>query len=193
MHQLMRNIHLILGLVFVLVLSVYTLSSVRIARRTWFEISSTISEESYAVDPAQAGSPRELGLYLMQTYDFQGELFRVEPVKGDQFSFRIRRLGTNYQVSYTRGAEQADVKTNRTNFMGMLTSMHFATGLWHENWLINAWVVMLFLSSVGLFLLGASGVYLWFKTYEERVVGSILLSVGLVFALTLMVLVRTQA
>ncbi len=192
MYHLMRNTHLILGLVFVLAIGVYMLSSVRLARRAWFTNSPTTTEESLAVDPSQAKTPRELGLHLMQRHDLVGELFRVQPPKGDQFQFVIRRLGTNYRVEYTRGAEEALVKMNRANFVGMMTSMHFAAGFWHGNGMLNLWGAIVLLTSTGLFLLGGTGVYLWFKTYDERIIGSILLGVGLAVAFTLMILVRVQ-
>jgi len=192
MYQLMRNVHLILGLVFALAISVYTVSSIRLAHRTWFTNGPTITEQTYSVDPTQTGTPRELGLYLIQKHALRAEIFQVQPPKGDQFQFRMRRIGTNFVVNYTRGATEAKVKTTHVNFMEMLTNMHFAHGLWHDDQTINLWGVILFLTSISLFLVGATGIYLWFKTYEERLIGSILLGIGLVFSLGLMIMVRVQ-
>ncbi len=192
MYQLMRNVHLILGPVFAIAISIYTVSSVRLAHRSWFTNSPTITEQTYSVDPTQAKTPRELGLYLIQEHGIRAEIFRIQPPKGDQFQFRMRRTGTNFVVDYTRGATEANVKTTQANFMGMLTSMHFAHGLWHDDQSINVWGIVLFLTSIALFLVGATGIYLWFKTYEERVIGSILLAIGLVFSLGLMIIVRVQ-
>ena len=104
----------------------------------------------------------------------------------------MRRISTGILVKYTRGASEADVKTTQVNFTGMLGGMHFAHGLWHDDQTINLWGVILFLTSVSLFFIGATGVYLWFKTYEERLLGSILLGAGLVFSFSLMILVRMQ-
>ncbi len=192
MYQLMRNVHLILGLVFVIAISIYTVSSVRLAHRSWFTNSPTITEQTYSVDPTQANTPRELGLYLIQEHGIHAEIFRIQPPKENQFQFRMRRIGTNFVVSYTCGATEAKVRTTQTNFMGMLTSMHFAYGLWHDDQSINVWGIVLLLTSIALFLIGATGIYLWFKTYEERVIGSILLAIGLVFSLGLMIIVRVR-
>ena len=71
-------------------------------------------------------------------------------------------------------------------------SMHFSYGFWHEDSMINVWGAVLLLTSLALFAMGVTGIYLWFKTYEERLVGSVLLVTGLVFAITLMVIVRVQ-
>lgn len=192
MYRLMRNFHLIVGLVFALALGVYLLSSVRLAHRTWFSSSPTVTEAAYPVDPTQAGTPRELGHYLITEQGLRGEIARIQTSDDGSFQFVIRRLGTNYQVQYTPGAREAQVRTNRLAFIGMLMSMHFSYGFWHEDAMINVWGGVLLLTSIALFAMGATGIYLWFKTQEERVVGFVLLAGGLAFAITLMVIVRIQ-
>ncbi len=192
MYRLIRNVHLILGLVFALVLGVYLLSSVRLAHRSWFTATPTVTEESLPVDPSQAGTPRALALHLIEEYGLRGEIVRIRPSDEGNFVTVIRRLGTGYQVRYQAGAEQANVKTTRQAFIGMMLSMHFSHGFWHEVGLINVWGAVLLATSIALLLIGASGIYLWFKTFDERIVGSVLLAGGLLFALGLMVLVRIQ-
>lgn len=73
----------------------------------------------------------------------------------------------------------------------MLMSLHVAHGFWHDHWLINLWGALALLTSLGLFALGGTGIYLWFQTHEERKVGAVLLVVGLSYALTTMYLVRS--
>ena len=190
MYRLMRNIHLILGLVFVLFLGVYGISSVRFGHNTWFEREPQITEQTIAVDAAIAETPRALGLHLIRDQGLRGELFRVQPVKDGMMRFMIRRPGTNYQVEYEQGAAEARVVTRRQGFSGMMTALHTAHGLWHENAWFNVWGVMVLLTSLGLFAIGGTGVYLWFKTYEERRIGSALVVVGLAYGLVTMYLVR---
>ena len=192
MYRLMRNIHLILGLTFALALGVYLLSSVRLAHRSWFTATPTVTEESLPVDACEAGTPRALGLHLIAEHGLRGEIVRIEPADDGNFALVIRRLGTGYQVRYDAGAEKAHVKTTRQAFIGMLLSMHFSHGFWHEIGMINVWGAVLLLTSIALLAIGATGIYLWFKTYDERWVGSVLLASGLLFALGLMVLVRVQ-
>ena len=192
MYRLMRNIHLILGLVFALVLGVYMLSSVRLAHRSWFSAKPTVTEETYSVDPSEAGTPRALGLHLMAEHGLRGEIARVQTAQDGGFSLAIRRMGTNYQIQYQAGATEAQVRTNRLAFTGMLMGLHFTYGFWHESSTINLWGAVMLLTSIALFLMGASGIYLWFKTYEERRIGSVLLAAGLAFAIALMVLVRIR-
>ena len=192
MYRLMRNVHLILGLVFVLALGVYLLSSVRLAHRSWFSSKPTLTEETFSVDPGEAGTPRALGMQLMAKHGLRGEIARIQTLEDGTFSLAIRRIGTNHQVRYETGATEAQVRTNRLAFIGMLMGMHFKYGFWHEDSTINLWSTVMLLTSIALFLMGASGIYLWFKTYEERRIGAVLLFGGLVFAVALMVFVRIQ-
>ena len=193
MYRLMRNTHLILGLVFVLILGVYMVSSIRLAHRDWFAgARPTVTESTLSVDPARVSTPRELGLYLIQEHGLAGEIARVQPPKDGKFGLAIRRMGTAYNIQYTEGATEAQVRTNRLAFIGMLSSMHFAHGFWHEDGMINLWGLVLLLTSIGLFLIGGTGIYLWFMTHEERWIGSVLLIGGLAFAFTSMYLVRSQ-
>ena len=192
MYRLIRNIHLTLGLAFALALGIYLLSSVRLAHRSWFKPEPAVSEKSLAVDPRHAGTPRALGLHLIEEHGLRGEVVRVQTPDDVSITLTIRRLGTAYQVQYQRGAPEAQVKTTRLAFIGMLQSMHFSHGFWHEMGMINVWSAVLLLTSIALLTLGATGIYLWFKTYDERKVGSILLTSALVFGLGLLVLVRIQ-
>ena len=192
MYRLIRNIHLTLGLAFALALGIYLLSSVRLAHRSWFKPQPSVSEKSIVIDPLDAATPRSLGLHLIEEHGLRGEIARVQPSDNGSFTLTIRRLGTAYQVRYQRGAQEAHVKTTRLAFIGMLQSMHFSYGFWHEMGMINVWDAVLLLTSIALLAMGASGVYLWFETHDERRVGSVLLTAALVFGLGLLVLIRIQ-
>jgi hypothetical protein len=47
------------------------------------------------------------------------------------------------------------------------------------------------LVSVAFLLIGATGIYLWFKIHTERTIGIILLSVNLVVSLALLTVMRS--
>jgi hypothetical protein len=72
----------------------------------------------------------------------------------------------------------------------MLVQLHTNHGFWHEFLPSNAWALLSLLGSIGLFLLGATGIYLWYCHHEERVIGSVLLVVGLLYGITTLVLSR---
>ncbi len=72
----------------------------------------------------------------------------------------------------------------------MLAGMHIGHGFWHDYWLHKLWGALALASSLALLLLGASGLYLWFKTYEERGIGVVILIVGTAWAVTSLILAR---
>ena len=72
----------------------------------------------------------------------------------------------------------------------MLNRIHHLAGQGHDFGLINAWGVCVGLVSAALILLGATGIYLWFKIHSERVIGVVLLAINLGICVTLLVLIR---
>ena len=65
------------------------------------------------------------------------------------------------------------------------------SGLWHDYWLINVWGFSVAIVSIGLIIIGVTGVYIWFKLYNERIVGAVLLTLSLGYSLTLIALLHS--
>ena len=137
--------------------------------------------------PVRGGGPREVAAELM-AQGMRGELGPVTTTFVGA-NFRIVRPGTVYDVAWTNG--MAKVRTSEAGFMGMLNRIHHIGGVWHEYTVVNLWGVFVGVVSVSLLILGASGIYLWFKIHQERVIGTVLLALGLGYGLTLIVLIRT--
>ena len=181
MYRYLRNTHLFTGLFCCLFLLMYGVSSVQMAHNRWFNLRPQVTEAAYAV---HGDNPRAVAMELMSDRGLRGELAQVRGA-----SFRIVRPGTVYEVEYAGGT--AKVRTNVAGFMGMLNRIHHVGGLWHEYTLTNVWAFFVAVVSVGLLILGGTGIYLWFKIHAERVVGVVLLVIGLGFGLTLVVMIRT--
>ena len=190
MYRLMRNIHLILGLAALLFLGVYLISSVRFAHGRWFERDLTTTKSDIAVTADLAGSPRKLASWLMDERDMRGNLMQIQRKDFGAYSMIIRRLGTRYQIEGAPDRTAVTVTTQRQGWAGMIAGMHIGHGFWHDYWLHKVWAALALLSSLALLLLGASGIYLWFKTYDERRIGTALLLIGSAWAVTSLILVR---
>ena len=76
--------------------------------------------------------------------------------------------------------------------MGLLNRLHHLNGFEHSNAAMNAWGWILAWISITLILLGATGVYMWFRIHNERRIGSILLAANLCVSIALLILLRTQ-
>jgi hypothetical protein len=94
-------------------------------------------------------------------------------------------------VEYSRTTGEAKILDRRYGLGQTLMQLHTNHGLWHDFLPSNLWAALSLLGSIGLLLLGASGIYLWFSHHDERFVGANLLTIGLVYGITSLVLTRT--
>ncbi len=106
------------------------------------------------------------------------------------FKFRIVRPGENVRVEYSRESGVADLERNALGFMAFLNRFHQAAGVHHSYAWLNVWAVLTAVVSIALILISLTGIYLWFKMKQERVTGAILMTICLLFSLTLIVLLR---
>lgn len=189
MFRLMRNLHLIFGLVFFVFALVFAVSSLVIIYRPWLPTGREDTEQTVKIAAENAGTPRALALEIMRSQDLAGDLRQIEQTE-DGITFLIVRPGTRSEVEYSSSSGEAKIQTHRQNFLETLVQLHTNHGFWHDFLPANAWALLSLLGSIGLFLLGATGIYLWFCHHEERVIGSVLLVVGLVYGITTLVLSR---
>ena len=190
MFNLMRNVHLILGLVSFVFAMIFAVSSMVIIYRPWLNQAPQDSERTVRVAAAQAPTPRALALELMRSHGLDGDLRQVQQT-GDEMSFVIFRPGTRAQVQYSTATGEAKIQTRTHGLTEALVQLHVNHGFWHEFMQANIWALLSLMGSIGLLLLGASGIYLWFCHHEERLIGSIILVIGLLYSLTTLVLSRT--
>jgi len=185
MYKLFRNTHLILGLIAVPFLLMYAASAVQMAHR--IRLTHTIQESQFTLLPAL--EPRAVAQQLMDYHGYSGELVNIESGP-TAFRFDINRIGTSVNVIYERATGRTLIRESTQGFMGMLNRLHHAHGLSHSTPALNAWGWALAFISVTLLLLGATGVYMWFRLRKERIIGAILLSANLVVSLGLLFALR---
>jgi hypothetical protein len=184
MYKLIRNVHLFAGLFCGAFLFMYGLSAVQMAHNSWFNLKPAVVERTA---PITASGARAIAKELMDREGLRGDLAQVrETPQGPRF--RIQRPGTVYEVEVA--GSEARIRVNTANFIGMLNRIHHVAGVHHDYWPVTLWGWFVPLVSVGLFVLGASGIFLWFKTKRERSIGLALLVLGLGFSVPVIVLLR---
>jgi len=191
MFRLMRNIHLGLGLVFVLMALVFAISSLVIIYRPWLTTKPVDTESALQLSQEEAASPRAAARALMQNNLVKGELRQIQQ-KGGTVTFRIVRPGEAAEVTYTPSTGEARIKTRRHGALETLVQLHTNHGLWHEYVPSNLWAAISLLASIGLLLLGGTGIYLWFVHHNERIIGGVLLAFGLIYGFVTLLLTRMQ-
>ena len=189
MFRLMRNIHLILGLSCLLMALVFAVSSLTIIYRPWLPQGVEESERTIEISADRAATPRALALELMRFHDLEGDLRAVEEEES-LIRFRIFRPGEEARVEYDRARGEATVQLREWNLLEKLVQLHVNHGLWHDFMASNLWAALSVLASIGLLLLGVSGIYLWFAHHQERKIGAVILALSLAYGVITLALTR---
>lgn len=191
-HSTIRNTHLTLGIAFTLVWLMYALSSVQMSHPEWFPMQPEVTLLEAPVQVPVTPTAHQVAASLARSVDVAGEVENVSTV-GDTLAFRVIRPGTVHEVTFVHGATTALVETQVGGFMNMLNRLHHYAGFW-RGWLpLDLWGMLVALASLGLIALGVSGIYLWFRTHGERVVGGAILAMGIAIGAVLIILLRTTA
>jgi len=185
MYKLLRNTHLILGLLLFWVVLMYGASAVQMAHRV--RIEPVITEREITAAPGL--DPRALANDLMAREGMGGEMGNATSLS-DGFRFPMTRAGGNSVIAYNRTTGQVHIRETRTGVLGVLNRLHHFHGLHNQTGARNAWGWMVFFASLGLLVLGGTGVYMWFKLHKERLIGGIFLSLNLVVSVALLVALR---
>lgn len=189
MFRWMRNTHLALGIGFFFVALLFAVSSVVIIYRPWFPGGPERSGQSLQLAPGMEA--RAVALELMRSHGAKGDLREVKEADGE-VRFSIWRPGTHLEVRYQRDSGQATLAERRYNVYETLVQLHVNHGFWHDFLPANLWSLLSLGLSVGLLLLGVSGIYLWYKHPQERTIGNILLALGFAIPLIALAVVRWQ-
>jgi len=174
MYQKLRTLHLSTALFMLPFLLAYAISAVEFAHRKWVSHPerSTTETRRFALGITDA---------RILAREWRGELTSVENSPG-VLKFRVlTSLGGSHDVVYSIATGETTVKTTTISFLTTLAWIHVSHGIW---------AFAAGLVSVGLLMLGATGIYLWFKNHSERWIGSLLVTAGIVIALGLIVSMR---
>lgn len=186
MYKLIRTIHLVLGLAAALLILVYAVSAVQMAHQ--YSIRPRVSSQDLALPSGLEARP--LAQLLMDQHGYRGDLGEIKSV-GGRLLLTITRPGTTYAVGYDPSTGRARVQLRELPFIGLLNRMHHLNGFGHWSAAMNAWAWILALVSITLLTLGVTGVYMWYRLYNERWIGSVLLGVNLCVSIVVLVMLRS--
>ena len=189
MYQAIRSIHLLLASFSLPFLVMYGVSAVQMSHTSWFQMKPAVQERDFTLTAGQPGA-REIARAVMdREASIKGEITNVQTTPAG-ISLRIVVPGTVHELKYDPTSGNAHVRTSVAGVMGMLNRLHHWAGFYHEPVPMKLWAVAVAVVSAGLLLLGATGVYMWFTRRPERRIGFALLAINLVFALSIIVLLR---
>jgi len=184
-YKFLRHTHLILGRLLFGVIMMYGVSAVQISHR--IRIVPVVTERDVTASPNLEA--RALANELMEKNGVSGEMGNVTQAPGG-YRFALNRAGGATQISYDRSTGKTHLRASDTGFWGVLNRLHHFHGLHNQTGVRNLWGWTVLLASLGLFALGGTGIYMWFKLYKERTIGMVLLSANLVVSVTLLIALR---
>jgi hypothetical protein len=190
MYRWLRNIHLAVGVFTAIFLLVFGATAMQMAYR----LPGPDTTEATTTIDVPAGfqaNPRAFAWWLMERHGMRGDLTNLNTT-GAVIELSIMRTGALYRVEYDSRRNSARVTTFSRNTLAMLDRIHHARGIAHEYWAINAWGWMLLTTSCALLVLAITGIVMWFKRHEDRVVGAMVTTIGLVWGVTLLALMRLR-
>jgi hypothetical protein len=189
MYKIVRNVHLFLASISLPFLIMYGLSAVQMSHSTWFQLKPAVEERQVSLAVGQTDGRAIAREIMDRERTVKGEISSIQPNDAG-VALRIVVPGTVHDVRYERASGVARIKTSVTGTMGMLNRLHHWAGFWHEPVSMKVWAVAVAVVSAALMLLGASGIYMWFTRRPERRIGIALLAINVVFAMTLLTLMR---
>ncbi len=192
MFRLMRNIHLGIALTVIVMAMVFAASTIFFMYKSWFPDEVTETERTIQVAADAAGTPRELAMELIRNHGLKGEVLGINETD-DGYTFRISRPGTEDSVEYTRATGAVKIKDKQWQLGQTLMQLHTMHGFFHESTTATLWAVFSLLTSLGMLALGGTGIYLWWLNRAERLVGGIILSLGLSYGLITLILTRLDS
>ena len=187
MYRTLRYIHLLSGLFAVSMLLMYGVSAVQMAHPTWIALRPVVRERTAALAPGMAGA--RLVMRELFAQGVRGELLSASDIAAG-YTLVVGLPGTEHQISYDRTSGKTQIRTSIRSFAGVLNRLHHAAGFWHESRGMKMWAGMVAATSAALLLMGLTGLWMWFARKQDRLIGVLLLTGNLAFAIVMLALLR---
>jgi len=166
MYRTIRSLHLCAGVFSLIFLVIYAISALQMTHGKWVHMESRTTTRDVTLPPGLTDA-RAAAMELAQRLGISGELagIRVTPAG---VVFRVLRPGMVWQADYAAATGRAHLRITDTGTLGALNRIHQMRGAWH-NWIAyNLWATLLALVGCAILTLGATGIYLWWKTNRNR-------------------------
>jgi hypothetical protein len=177
MYRTIRSLHLCAGLFALIFLVVYAISALQMTHGKWVHMESRTTSRDLVLEPGLTDA-RVAALELAQRHGISGELagIRVTPIG---LVFRVLRPGMVWQTDYASATGVAHLRITDSGTLGALNRIHQMRGSWHTWIAYNIWAALLALVGCAILTLGATGIYLWWKTNRDHRFTGALLAFGI--------------
>jgi hypothetical protein len=186
-----RRLHYYLGLYFIFFIWLFSISGLVLNHGRWpfadFWPDREETTRSLPIAVPAAAGDLAAARDLMRQLGLEGEVNGTKrSSEGDAFGFQVTRPGSTIQVDADLVTGRAEVKEIRVNAWGVLSALHHFTGVsmtdperQRDWWLTVVWSVAMDALALGLLVLVATGLYLWYRLEKKRALGLVALTAGL--------------
>jgi hypothetical protein len=185
-----RKLHNYLGLYLLLFLWLFSVSGLVLnhsnwsAARFWDARQEAAAERS--IRAPVAGGDVAMAVELMRQLGIVGEIGETKRhADGTRFEFQVVKPGRVFRVEARLDSARARVTEIRLNAWGVLDALHKLTGVRMDqpaqtrDWVLTRiWSLAMDALALGLVVLVASGVYLWYRRPATRRPGLVALLAG---------------
>ncbi|MEO8624769.1 MAG: hypothetical protein ABI625_27040 [bacterium] len=188
---LLRKLHNYLGLYLLTFVWLFAASGLILNHPAWSAAQFWKAREETTAQRAiivpRATGDVELAAGLMTQLGIVGEIGETKrSSKGDAFEFQVVRPGRVFRVEARIDSALARVTQIRLNAWGVLDALHKFTGVSLDapartrDWaLTTVWSLAMDALALGLMILVASGLFLWYRFPAKRVPGLVALGAGM--------------
>jgi hypothetical protein len=185
----LRTIHLLCGVFALPALAMYGISAVQMAHSRWFQLKPVVTISNLSM-PTRYSDGRQLAREVMTARNLHGEINSIRQTASG-FDVRITVPGTVHEIQYNASKGAVELKSSVSGTIGMLNRLHHAAGFHHDYIPLQLWGILSLIVSLAIVGLGFTGIWMWWLRKQERTWGMALITANVIFAIGLLLTLRS--
>lgn len=177
-HALIRELHLLAGLVLALAVLVYAVSGAAISYAQWLPGSDPeVTTSRVPLPPAAQVSDQALRSFVESELGVSGRAAGPQRQEDGRVRLQYSRPGTVVVATAAPDRSEVVVETTRHGWIRTLRMLHVVTG-YGGGAAYLGWALLLDLVALAVIGFALSGIYLWYQRTRHRRLGWLLLGVS---------------
>jgi len=178
--RLVIDFHLYIFLIISTFSTFYALSGAVMLHEDWFPKGTSRSTSQERFEPGRDtktmsnAEARILSQRLAAELHLRGRLSKLRRRSKGNWHFVFERPGTIEEVELTPGQEQVKLTIRKKKFAATMNRLHHLRGF-EGGGRFFAWGLLVDIVSISLILFAASGIYLWYATKKDHLLGWVIL------------------
>ncbi len=186
-----RRIHLYFALLCLPWFTMFGITALAFNHPTWFSTEDDlynlnssnwerVQTWQYALKmPEGKQVPKEVGSELLKVANVSVKAFSVGRWGADSIAVYISDVWSIRRLMYDEPTQQLTLYRHTPDWRVFFTLLHSRAGYQHDSFAHDLWALLVDLTSVGILLWVASGIYIWWQRRNLRRVGLLGLALGM--------------